>query len=96
MATSEREAFEAWAGEMEMYLGRNDSDHYRDYSTRLVWAAWQARSRTAAREEPSAAGVREALAKFGRHLPLCAAVGGYDIGCDCGFDRALAQQDADK
>jgi hypothetical protein len=43
-----------------------------------------------ARERERLEAIAKALMKYGRHETLCAVVGGYDYGCTCGFDAAMA------
>lgn len=44
---SEREAFEAWAGESCFYLGRRAGGGYAEPATAYAWTAWQAATREA-------------------------------------------------
>lgn len=59
--------------------------------------AWKAvdvmHARAVAAEEENAA-LRAALAKYGRHYPLCAAVGGCGY-CDCGLEEVRSTFDRD-
>jgi len=86
-----REAFEKWGNAKGAHIERSWNGEF--YENRLVESAWQGFQAGAESSADALEQAREALRKYGRHLPGCGRNDPFDtfhLPCSCGFEAALA------